>query len=262
LALGIAAVGVAAARGDGTALLVAADRLTAELGEVPDSPDLLARWCAVAKSQVHAISDDPEHVTPEMVPGQGDGYAAAAERVALGRTHLAAGRTDLLPALLGPLTEPGVPFLGPVVEARILLSLAADREHRDTAALTQLTEAIDLAEPENMIRPFLDAGPALRGLLARHRNVIARHHDFTRQATAPTGVPAQDAATGLVGEHLTERELIVLRYLPTMLKAGEIAKDLYVSVNTVKSHLRAIYRKLDVTTRRDAVERARDRNMI
>ncbi len=54
----------------------------------------------------------------------------------------------------------------------------------------------------------------------------------------------------------------MLRYLPTMLKAAEIAKDLYVTVNTVKSHMRAIYRKFDVTTRRDAVERARALNLI
>ena len=58
-------------------------------------------------------------------------------------------------------------------------------------------------------------------------------------------------------EHLTERELIVLHYLPTMLKAGEIASDLYVSVNTVKAHLRSMYRKLGVSNRREAVERAR-----
>jgi LuxR family maltose regulon positive regulatory protein len=61
---------------------------------------------------------------------------------------------------------------------------------------------------------------------------------------------------------LTERESIVLHYLPTMLKAGEIADDLYVSVNTVKAHLRAIYRKLGVANRRDAVERARTSGLL
>jgi len=58
-------------------------------------------------------------------------------------------------------------------------------------------------------------------------------------------------------ENLTERETIILRYLPTMLKAGEIAADLFVSVNTVKAHQQSIYRKLGVSSRREAVERAR-----
>ena len=50
--------------------------------------------------------------------------------------------------------------------------------------------------------------------------------------------------------------------LPTMLKATEIAVDLYVSVNTVKAHLRSIYRKLDVANRREAVERARELSLL
>lgn len=62
--------------------------------------------------------------------------------------------------------------------------------------------------------------------------------------------------------HLTERELAVLRYLPTMYKAAEIAADLFVSVNTVKTHQQSIYRKLGVSTRRAAVERARERNLL
>lgn len=262
LALGIAAIGVAAARTDCRALRSAADRLAVELASVPDPPDLLSRWCAIAQSQVQLTSGDPAQVLQVLHPGPGTGYTDAAERVAVGRAQLAGGRTDLLPELLGPLTEPGAPFLGPAVEARILLVMAADREHRDTAALAQLTEAVDLAEPENMIRPFLDAGPELRGLILRHRHVISRHLDFTRPILAEATMPAPTVGMEPAGEHLTERELIVLRYLPTMLKANEIAQDLYVSVNTVKSHMRAIYRKLDVSNRRDAVERARDRNLI
>ena len=55
---------------------------------------------------------------------------------------------------------------------------------------------------------------------------------------------------------------MVLRYLPTMYKAAEIAADLFVSVNTVKTHQQSIYRKLGVSTRRDAVDRARAQNLI
>ena len=92
--------------------------------------------------------------------------------------------------------------------------------------------------------------------------MIAEHTEFTAQLLPARPVETDRPAAGLVAEHLTERELIVLRYLPTMLKAGEIAADLFVSVNTVKSHLRAIYRKFDVTTRRAAVERAQDLNLL
>ena len=58
-------------------------------------------------------------------------------------------------------------------------------------------------------------------------------------------------------EPLSPREQAVLRYLPTMMSNQEIASELFVSVNTVKTHLKAIYRKLDVADRREAVRRAR-----
>jgi LuxR family maltose regulon positive regulatory protein len=58
-------------------------------------------------------------------------------------------------------------------------------------------------------------------------------------------------------EPLSERELAVLRFLPTMMSNAEIASEMFVSVNTVKTHLKHVYRKLDVADRRDAVRRAR-----
>jgi LuxR family maltose regulon positive regulatory protein len=63
-------------------------------------------------------------------------------------------------------------------------------------------------------------------------------------------------------EALTERELSVLAYLPTYMKSIDIADDLFLSVNTVKSHLQAIYRKLGVSSRQDAVHRARDHGLL
>lgn len=59
------------------------------------------------------------------------------------------------------------------------------------------------------------------------------------------------------GQRLSDREFAVLSYLPTMLTTAEIAAEMYVSVNTIKTHLKSIYRKLDVARRRDAVDRAR-----
>jgi len=72
--------------------------------------------------------------------------------------------------------------------------------------------------------------------------------------------PSARAARG--PDRLSERELAVLSYLPTMLTTAEIAAELFVSVNTVKTHLKSIYRKLDVARRRDAVHRARALHLL
>lgn len=70
------------------------------------------------------------------------------------------------------------------------------------------------------------------------------------------------ARAGRGADRLSDRELAVLSYLPTMLTTAEIAAELYVSVNTVKTHLKSIYRKLDVARRRDAVHRARALHLL
>jgi LuxR family maltose regulon positive regulatory protein len=74
--------------------------------------------------------------------------------------------------------------------------------------------------------------------------------------------PPLPTRPGRGGDRLSDRELAVLSYLPTMLTTAEIAAELYVSVNTVKTHLKSIYRKLDVARRRDAVHRARALHLL
>ncbi len=144
------------------------------------------------------------------------------------------------------------------IAAHLLQSVLADRSHRDTVAFSAMETAVDLAHAEGIRRPFVAVGDRVPTVLARYRNIDGRHDAFTRELgpllelSTPPG-----SDDGSVTEHLTDREAIVLRYLPTMLKAGEIADDLFVSVNTVKAHLRAIYRKLGVANRREAVEKAR-----
>jgi LuxR family maltose regulon positive regulatory protein len=261
LAMGITAVGIAVAHGDAAAARSAAARLSAELEKVTARPDLLTRWCTVAQAQARLVSGDPAGAIAHIqAPIGGDsGFPAALERIILAKANLALNRPQLLEELLSPLLEPDLPYLAPAVEARVLLAMAADRQHRDSAALAAMSDAIDLAQPEGLRRPFLDAGPAAAGLIQRHRHLVSRHLDFTEHLLPAT---AGKAPLPPMPEQLTERELIVLRYLPTMLKAAEIANDLFVTVNTVKSHLRAIYRKLDVTTRRGAVERARELSLL
>jgi ATP/maltotriose-dependent transcriptional regulator MalT len=85
---------------------------------------------------------------------------------------------------------------------------------------------------------------------------------FTDDLLADMGMAGSEGAeTGLLAEPLTDRELSVLRYLPMMTNT-EIAAELYVSVTTVKAHLKRIYRKLGVVSRREAVHRARELGLL
>jgi LuxR family maltose regulon positive regulatory protein len=76
------------------------------------------------------------------------------------------------------------------------------------------------------------------------------------------GAEGSPAVAVLLAEPLSEREQAILRYLPTMMSNQEIAGELFVSVNTVKTHLKAIYRKLDASGRRDAVQRGRELGLM
>jgi LuxR family maltose regulon positive regulatory protein len=80
-----------------------------------------------------------------------------------------------------------------------------------------------------------------------------------RLAVPPSG-PGQ--TTPVIVEQLSEREREVLRLLSGMLSTAEIAAEMYISVNTVKSHLRSVYRKLSATHRNEAVRRARQLELI
>jgi LuxR family maltose regulon positive regulatory protein len=98
---------------------------------------------------------------------------------------------------------------------------------------------------------------------------VLRSHAGLRDASAPLlaelldALPAarEEAGPG-PSEPLSERERAVLRLMATILPNSEIAGELFVSVNTVKTHVRSIYRKLDVGSRREAVARARDVGLL
>ena len=125
-----------------------------------------------------------------------------------------------------------------------VLTLAADVLMRD--GVVRGSELLD--EAQQTIETCADPGvtlPILERVAARHRISRSRH--------AP--------AAGLV-EQLSERELAVLRYLPSTLSLPQIARELYVSPNTVKTQCSAIYRKLAVTSRRAAVQAAREHHLL
>ncbi|WP_420124446.1 LuxR C-terminal-related transcriptional regulator [Nakamurella sp.] len=261
LGLMIAAVELAVARVDPDAALEATARLRAALFRTPDAPDHLRRWAAVACATTLILAGRPGPAAAELRrPGDDRDFCTGWERVTLARAHLDRGEGARVEALVHPVIQPGWPFREQVVTARLLLGAVAEGQHRDGIALEHLTAAIEAARIEGIRRPFHQLAPRLTGALRRYRVLGGPHVDFVAGFVDEPPVDAADAA--VPAERLTERELVIVRYLPTMLKASEIAADLFVSVNTVKAHLRSIYRKLDATNRREAVERARAQGLL
>lgn len=255
LGLAIAAVEVAVLRGDTQAALEADARLQAGLARTPGTPIRMRRWADAAGASALILAGRPDEAVDRLgVLAADRGFSAAWQRVWLARALLDTGALHRVDAVLRPMTEPGWQYREPVVFARLLLAVLAERQHRDGIALAELTAAVDLAHAEGIRRPFLLLGDRLTGVLRRYLVLDGAHPSFVTPLVGSEPDPQRE--DGRL-EHLTERELIVLKYLPTMLKAGEIADDLFVSVNTVKAHLRSMYRKLGVSNRREAVERAR-----
>ena len=127
-----------------------------------------------------------------------------------------------------------------------------------------MSRAVELAAAEGVRRPFLELHPEHVGrLLGLVRQLDPDADGFVEELLGELRPHLSGAGhTETLSESLTERELIVLRFLPTMMTNAEIAEELFVSVNTVKAHLKRIYRKLDVVSRREAVHRARELRLL
>ncbi|WP_330465811.1 LuxR C-terminal-related transcriptional regulator [Micromonospora zamorensis] len=151
------------------------------------------------------------------------------------------------------------------LDAGLLDALLAERAGDGRRAGRILEQVLDLAGPQGCRRVFTRAEPPVRDLLAAHLDAGTAHFalvsDLVRGAGRSTARPAVEPRDTL-DEPLTERELTILRYLQSILSNVEIASELSLSVNTVKTHVRNIYRKLDATRRREAVRRARELRLI
>ena len=158
--------------------------------------------------------------------------------------------------------EPFMPFSP--CQALAVEAIALDALRDEAGALRALERALDLAEPRGFGHVLLRLGPAVRSLLRRAIEHGTAHRSLAGELLASQQRTAE--SNGLshrpLLEPLSARELTVLRFLPTMLSNAEIAAELFVSPNTVKTHLKHVYRKLDVTDRRDAVDRARELHLL
>jgi LuxR family maltose regulon positive regulatory protein len=148
-------------------------------------------------------------------------------------------------------------------ELWLLDALARDAAADVEGASASLERALDEAEPHGLRRPFVELGAPAGALLRRQLRRGTLHRSLVEDLLRDLGRPqAESRPRTLLVEPLSEREAAVLRFLPTMMSNSEIAAELCVSVNTVKTHLKSIYRKLDVPDRRGAVRRARDLELL
>jgi len=184
-------------------------------------------------------------------------YLREHEHITLARVLLASGRTadtaHLLQRLLAA-AEAGNRS-GSAIEALLLLALAHKAGGDTPKALAALGDALTRAEPEGFVRVVLDSGPGMTALLTaavRHDRGAERAAALLAAGTTQRHVPASQ---GLVDE-LSGRELDVLRLLRSELTGPQIAAELVVSINTVRTHTKNIFMKLGVTSRRAAVRRA------
>ena len=147
---------------------------------------------------------------------------------------------------------------GSVIEILVLQALTRQARDDVPAALAALRRALTLAEPEGYVRIFADEGPPMASLLrAAAKLRIAPRYVRRLLAAVNKTEDSTPASQGLT-EPLSERELDVLRLLGTDLGGPEIARELIVSLNTVRTHTKNIYAKLGVNNRRAAVRRARE----
>ncbi|MGW1141686.1 LuxR C-terminal-related transcriptional regulator, partial [Streptomyces zhihengii] len=238
------------------------DRAAARLRDIVPEARIATAHGQMSESALEQVGVAAEAV--EVLRGAPRERTACAVETA--RALLAAGRTEEARELIGHLPRPD--RQGPAVTVRVTLvrAQAAHRAGEDATARRLVAQALLDARREQLRRPFLEAGPWIRPLLRNsprlHR--LAEGWLTTAPGTGGKAVTRPEARepVPLVPEKLSGREREVLGRLARMMSTQEIAADLHVSVNTVKTHLKSLYRKLGVGRRTEAVRRARELGLL
>jgi LuxR family maltose regulon positive regulatory protein len=189
-------------------------------------------------------------------------YVGQFDLATLARLLLAEGHPEeaiaLTERLITPAQDAG--WVGAAIDAFIVQALARHARGDGPGAFTSLRAALEYAEPEGYIRSFADEGPPMAALLREAtRHGLASSYVSLLDATVTSTVRTRRQP---LAEPLSDRELEVLRLLATDLSGPEIANHLVVSLNTVRSHTKAIFAKLGVNSRRAAVSRASELDLL
>ena len=244
----------------------AAEALRSRLTGAHKGADQLTGWKLATQARAGLLAQARAGVAAvaALAGDQAGPGEVANARAAL---RLAEGDPAAALAALRGVLDGAVPVIGYVtlVEAQLLAGLAY-RELGDQRAAGQAAErALALAEPDRIVLPFAMTGSAglLRGVRpapTAHAALLGDILDALDGAPPPPGPAGPPLAAA--GTELSKGELRVLGYLPSNLSRPEIAAELSVSVNTVSTHIRSIYAKLEVGDRSAAVRRARELRLL
>ena len=239
--------------------------MKARLAIAAGDPPAATEW---SRSRGVSVGDDPD-------------YLREYEHLTLVRLLLAEDRATRSSARPGAGAPPAVAALGlldrlhaaaaearregSLIEIRVLQALAHDAHGNEPEAVAALQQAVGTTpEPDSHVRLFLDAGPPMLDLLDRavteHGVVVPPrlHRRVHGAAPLEEGAPPRQSLVN----PLSPRELDVLRLLDSELSGPDIARRLYVSVNTLRTHTKRIFTKLDVTNRGAAVRRAHQLGLL
>jgi LuxR family maltose regulon positive regulatory protein len=263
--IAIARAGVLRARGElaaGYEVLVSARR---DLGA--NASPFLREWLTATEADLRTYYGDTDTARDVLIPLlEGRRRASPIVSVALARAYLrddepgAAAR--VLPAWAEDRSDgPALPLR---LEAGLLAAVTSRLAGDDHRASALLERVLQLAEPEGFRRLFTRGGPQLRQLLVDQLDAGTAYWSTVSEALKATTTPPAEGSLppATLVEPLSDRELTVLRYLQGALSNLEIASDLSLSVNTVKTHVRSIYRKLHAAHRREAVLKARQLRLL
>jgi LuxR family transcriptional regulator, maltose regulon positive regulatory protein len=221
-----------------------------EAGKLIDHLPRSALRCLVdaAAARWHLEAGQARHAE-ELIAALPDG--SPAHTLLQARLDLACGHFDAVRTRLG---QASPATMRDQLAGELLLARTAIESGEDAGG--HMMAAAGLAAPEHLVRVFLNEGPAV-ARMARTAAESLGTESGTALSVALGSPPPTRAAPRQLAVILTEREQLVLRFLPSHLTNAEIASECFMSVNTVKAHLKNIYAKLGVSTRAETVERAR-----
>ena len=266
LTIGLTRAVVAHAKGDPAAGLEILRGAQQELQRL-NGPYVMAASLQEWEARLLAATDRVDQARALLSTSDEPRPAWAATLAVRAELQLAEGDATGAVATLAPCLDGSAPSLVAYqrLETLLLDAMAHQRLGDVDGAATSVEHALQVAEPEGYRQVFWNLGEEIHALLLRQRERGTSHPQLLTElldrpafSVAPSALPAPVA----LAAPLTEREQAVLGFLDSDLSTRQIADELYVSVNTVRSHVRRLYLKLNANRRGDAVRRARHLKLL